>query len=185
MIRAIEADRAEIEAFLTPVSEYAMFPLGNLRLYGMAGGHHWALSFWITRVGGEITDVLTVTDGGMVFPYLPSRNFAAAAAALRGLSLLGIIGPANYARGLQAALGLTDAATTLDGDEPHFLLSLDDLQVPDGPGQIVPLVEAPAAVIRDWMYDYEITALQTPPDKARAAAEVSFRPVPPAPAMLR
>ena len=37
MIRATEADRAEIEAFLMPRAEFAMFPLNNLAHHGMAG----------------------------------------------------------------------------------------------------------------------------------------------------
>ena len=44
MIRASDADRAEIEACLAPLSEYAMFPLCNLAHHGMHGGHPHAVT---------------------------------------------------------------------------------------------------------------------------------------------
>ena len=165
MIRATEADRAGIEAALMPRSEFAMFPLNNLRHHGMAGGHPFALTLWLARQGGSITDVLAQTDGGMVMPYLPSGDFAAAAAVLRGREVAGIVGVRDWVRGLEAALGL-QGARSLDRDEPHFLLDKVDLTVPDGPGRIVPLVDAPEDIIKGWMLDYQLATLHTPADQA-------------------
>ena len=106
MILAGPQDRAEIEAFLTPQAEVAMFPLNNLAHHGMAGGHPFAVTMWLARRDGRITDVLTQSDGGMVMPVLPSGDFAAAAAMLRGREVAGIVGVRDWARGLEAALGL-------------------------------------------------------------------------------
>ena len=174
MIRATPADRAEIAAFLTPQAERAMFPLNNLTHHGMSGGHPFAVTMWLARRGGQITDVLTQSDGGMVMPVLPSGDYTAAARALHGRQVEGIIGPRACARGLESALGLTLAAKSLDHDEPHFALTLSDLTLPDGPGQIVPLSEAPADLIRSWMLDYQLATLNTPPDRAAQRVTSSY-----------
>jgi predicted GNAT family acetyltransferase len=166
MSRATQDDRSAIEAFLLPHAEYAMFPLNNLAHHGMAGGHPNAVTLWVQRQAGQITDVLTQTDGGMVLPFLPSRNYAAAAQALRGRQVTGFAGRRDDVRGLQAACALTQAAATLDQDEPHFLLHLADLTIPAGPGQIVPLATAPQDTIQTWMLDYQLNTLHTPPDQA-------------------
>lgn len=158
MIQATEADRPGIEAFLQARLHQAMFPLSNLADYGMAGGHEYAVRFWITRLASQITDVLTVTDGGMVMPLLPSRGFADAAIHLKGLNVTGMAGPKEDVRGLEAC-GLSDRSRSFDDNEPQFLLDLADMVVPDGPGQLVPLQAAPAKVIKSWLRDYDRNTL--------------------------
>jgi RimJ/RimL family protein N-acetyltransferase len=143
-----------------------MFPLNNLAHHGMSGGHPYAVTFWLARQNGQITDVLTLTEGGMVMPFLPSEDYTAAARALKGREVTGIIGMRDWCRGLESALGLGTTPKSLDHDEPHFALSLSDLTLPDGPGQIVPLSDAPAEVIKSWMLDYQLATLNTPPDQA-------------------
>ena len=174
MIRATEADRAEIEAFLTPQSEYAMFPLNNLAHHGMNGGHPFAVTLWITRNAGRITDVLTQTEAGMLMPVLPSQDYTAAAIALANRTTTGIIGRTDWARGLQAACRLTDAPAALNRDEPHFLLDLAELHIPQGAGTLVPLSDIPQPIIKRWMADYEVEALNTPPDLAPAKVDQSY-----------
>ena len=175
MIRATLTDRAEIEAFLTPLAEYAMFPLFNLATYGMGGGHPYAVSFWLIRTSGQISDVLCQTDYGMVMPVLPSQDYAAAAGALHGRAVAGIVGPKHWARGLQISAGLTDAPSSLDQDEPQFLLHMSDLEYPDGPGDIAPLSQAPEDIIKDWMLDYQLRTLNTPPAAAAQRVHDSYR----------
>jgi len=166
MIRATPADRPEIDAFLSPHAERAMFPLNNLAHHGMAGGHPFSVTLWLTRLGGQITNVLTLSEGGMVMPFLPSADYTAAARVLRGREVTGIIGPRDWCRGLETALGLGTAPKSLDHDEPHFALTLSNLTLPDGPGQIAPLSDAPEAMINSWMLDYQLVTLNTPPDQA-------------------
>ena len=174
MIRASPADLAEIKAFLTPHAERAMFPLNNLAHHGMSGGHPFAVTLWLARQNGQITDVLTQSDSGMVMPFLPSQDYPAAARALQGRAVIGIVGPRPCARGLEAATRLTPAAKSLDQDEPHFALTLDAMTLPDGPGEILPLAAAPPDTILTWMQDYERHTLNTPPDKARHEAEADY-----------
>ncbi len=174
MIRATEADRAEIEAFLMPRAEFAMFPLNNLARHGMAGGHPYAVVVWLARAQGAVTDVLAQTEAGMVMPCLPSGDYTAAARALRGRAVSGFVGPKADVRGVEAALTLRGVIKTLDHDEPHFLLSLDTMVMPDGPGQIVPLTAAPPATIKAWMLDYQLAALNTPADQAEQRVADSY-----------
>jgi GNAT superfamily N-acetyltransferase len=162
VILAAADDRAEIEAFLTACAEHAMFPLSNLRKHGMTGGHTYAVSFWIIRRFGQISDLLCQTDGGMVMPILPSLDFFAASKALKGRGVAGIVGPTKWARGVQNATYLANAPSTLDDDEPHLLLNFSDLKIPDGPGEIAPLSCAREEIVKDWMLDYQLRALNTP-----------------------
>lgn len=173
------ADRPRIEAFLTARAPVAMFPLSNLANYGMDGGHDFAVRFWIRRAGSEIAGLVAMTEHGAVMPVLPeaddAADYAAAAAALAGRQAISVIGPTAQVRGMQRACGLAAVPANLDHDEPHFLLDLDRLVLPDGPGAIVPLAEAPEATILGWMEDYQRSALGTPPDRAAAEAQKSYR----------
>ena len=149
-----------------------MFPLTNLREYGLSGDAAQRQDLWLTRQGGQVTDVLALSRSGLVLPVLPSAHYAAAADVLAGLSVTGIIGRQDWARGMQNACGLT-GPFTLNRDEPHFALHLTALQMPQGAGQIVPLAQAPADTIKSWIHAYMIEALDTP--KAQADVEVFTR----------
>jgi ribosomal protein S18 acetylase RimI-like enzyme len=118
-VRVTPHDVQQVEAFLRDRSDYVMFPLNNLTRFGLDGIDNLAPRMW--RNGdGALSDILSVTKVGMVMPYMPSRDFGAAAAALSGRSLIGIIGPKQAVRGTQAALGLATADMELDADEMHF-----------------------------------------------------------------
>lgn len=158
LILATEADRPAITAFLRARVHQAMFPLSNLADYGMAGGHGYAVRFWIARQAGQITDVLTVTDGGMIMPLLPSGCFAAAADQLIGLRPTGMVGPRQDVRGLERH-GFANLPRSFDHDEPQFLLDLKNVVTPDGAGELYPLAAAPEHVIKSWLWDYDRNTL--------------------------
>ena len=118
-VRVTPHDVQQVEAFLRDRSDYVMFPLNNLTRFGLDGIDNLAPRMW--RNGdGALSDILSVSNAGMVMPYLPSGDFGAAAAALSGRSLIGIISPKQPVRGTQAALGLATADMELDADEMHF-----------------------------------------------------------------
>jgi GNAT superfamily N-acetyltransferase len=172
VIPAVAADLAEVDAFLSAHVTCAMFPLTNLREYGLSGDQPYAQRLWLARHGAQVTDVLALSRSGLVLPVLPSAHYAAAADVLAGLSVTGIIGRQDWARGMQNACGLS-GPFTLNRDEPHFELPLSALQMPQGAGQIVPLAQAPADTIKSWIHAYMIEALDTP--KAQADVEVFTR----------
>lgn len=165
MRRVTPDDLPQVRAVLEAQVHLAMFPLNNLAHYGLDGDDAYAPRMWISAEG---TDVLTVTQNGMVMPFLPSGDYAAAAAVLAGQRVSGVIGRAGWARGLIAAAGIDASAATLDQDEPQFSLVLDNLIVPDGPGELIPLQDAPRDLMIAWRVDYDVEALGT--DRAKAAA---------------
>ena len=120
MIRATLADRAVVAGFLRRHLPIAMFPLANLHRHGMAGGHPRAMSFWLRKAGGAITDVAAMTDGGFLFPVCPSQPWADLRAAMQGSRVAAILGEAGQVTGLRAALAAApaapDAAPTPSGD---------------------------------------------------------------------
>lgn len=167
MIRARPEDWPEIEAFLKPRAEYAMFPLNNVRFYGFDGDEPLSPRFWFARDdAGQISDVLCMTKKGMIMPFLPSGDFASAAKAVSGRMAEGIIGPQNHARGIKSALGLEQVPVILDDDDPHFALDLESLVVPQGEGELVPFAAADPETMIRWRVDYSIEAIQMPPDRA-------------------
>jgi len=167
---ATDADLPALEGFLGKHALRSMFPLANLRDHGLNGNHPRAPSFWLSRKDGRISGALCVTKEGMLMPQCPDLDWTGARGALWGRDLIGVIGPADQTRDLQRALGLDGVATGLDQDEPQFQISLDDLIVPDGVGDIVPLENADKDDMIRWRRDYDIEALQIAPDEAAANA---------------
>lgn len=163
---ASETDLPEVKAFLNARVIQSMFPLANLDAHGLNGDHPRSPSFWLTKKDGEITDVLTVTQEGVLMPQCPTKTWVGVKEALKNRDLSGIIGPADQARSLQDMLGLKAAPTTLDHDEPQYELALKDLIVPDGRGDIVPLADADREDMIAWRTAYDIEALNTPIDEA-------------------
>ncbi len=164
-------DTDGIIACLRTAPHQAMFTLGYLHRDGFAGQGERTMRFWVND-HGPVTDVLALTRAGIVAPFLPNAPILGAVRALSRQSVTGIIGPLDQVRPLQRELGLDDAPTTLDQDEPHYLLPLSDLIIPDGPGDLHPLSQADPATMLDWMTQYQTEALMTPPAQApiRAAA---------------
>lgn len=173
MIQATAADRPRIEAFLAQHAERAMFPLSNLRRHGMDGGHEYAVQFWYAEAGDQITDVMTLTDGGMALPFLPSGDFAAAVAVIEGRALTGMAGPLADVRGVER-LGYATCPRSFDHNEPHFLLHLPDLVIPAGVGVLRPLADASPDVIKGWITDYDTNTLNAPLERAVIEAERTY-----------
>ncbi len=165
MIPVRESQLPAVCACLNQRPDLAMFPLNNLRRYGLEQDHPLSVRLWARWQGDVATDVLTLTRSGMAMPFLPGADYAAAAHVLRGARIAGIVGHQAWARGLDAALGLT-GRRSLDQDEPQYRLDRGDLTVPEGPGRIVPLAQAPREVIQAWMLDYQLNTLHTPPGAA-------------------
>lgn len=174
MRRATRADRPNIEAFLNARAVTSMFPLSNLALHGMDGEHGRSMSFWLVEDDDGLTDIIASTRDGMVMPSCDTAPWDAAGSALAGTDLIGVIGAKNQARPLIAALGLEGVTTELDEDEPQFILSLSDLTVPEGPGELLPLSQVDRAEMVNWRRLYSEEALGMPPEKAAEKAEMDI-----------
>lgn len=159
MRRAVPEDIPAIRACLSGMIDRAMFPLSNLDRFGLDGDHDYAPRMWIAERQGVVSDVLTLGRSGVILPALPGGDFAAAARCLSGRQISGCIGPTDQVRAVMSELGLSDRPTSLDRDEPHFALDLDDLYVPDGPGALHPLEVADRDEMIRWRADYEVEVL--------------------------
>lgn len=162
MIPALPADRPAIETFLTRHITTSMFPLSNLRRYGMAGCHPRAMRFWLRWQAGALVDVLCISEEGMVFPQCPTGPWGDVKVVLLGHSVKGILGDAPQVAALRTVLGLS-GDPGLDKAEPLYALSLDDLVIPDVTGfRLVPLKDAPRALVVGWRRAYLEEVLPMP-----------------------
>ncbi|WP_106746343.1 GNAT family N-acetyltransferase [Yoonia maritima] len=170
MIRATEADRLAIEAFLTNHIATSMFPLSNLRSYGMSGGHPRAVTFWARWLDGQITDVLTVTDEGFLFPQCPTGPWGDIRAVLAGQAYRGILGDARQVAALRQALSW-QVEPGIDDVEPLYHLSLSDLQLPDCEGfELYPLADAPKETVLGWRTAYLTEVMPVPGEEPDVTA---------------
>ncbi len=175
MKRAVEADLPAVRAFLSARVSRAMFPLSNLDRFGLDGDHDYAPSMWIAERRGVVSGVLAVGRAGMVMPNLDGNDPAAAVGILRGREIAGLIGPTEEVRPLLAILGLAGHPATLDRDEPHFELGLDELRVPDGEGCLLPLEAAHSEEMIHWRTEYNVEANGLPRGKAEAEARTAYQ----------
>ncbi|MEL6681433.1 MAG: GNAT family N-acetyltransferase [Pseudomonadota bacterium] len=170
MILATEADRPEIEAFLKQHIATSMFPLSNLRRYGMAGGHPRSVRFWCRWEAGALTDVLTVTEEGVVFPQCPTGPWAKVRVVLAGGGVKGILGYGAQVSALHAALGLP-SDPPMNEEEPHYEIQLKDLVMPDVAGfSLVPLGNAPRDIVVNWRAAFREEALTMRAEDYHASA---------------
>ncbi len=167
--RVTLADLPAVTAFLSARAQLAMFPLSNLARFGLDGADDFAPSMWVDEQKGRICGVLTITRGGAVLPVLPETDPQKVRAALAGREVANIVGPAPQVRGLVDALGLRHALIDLDRTEPQFLLNLDRLIIPEGPGELCSLQTAEPETMIRWRGDYTAEILGM--DPARAAED--------------
>lgn len=169
MILATDTDRPAIEAFLTRHIATSMFPLSNLRRYGMAGGHGRAVRFWCRWQAGQLTDVLTVSEEGFVMPNCPTGPWGDARVVLAGTLVKGFLGDGPQVAALQQALDLPQAA--VDDTEPLYQLPLADLRMPDVSGFTLGcLTYAPRALVVGWRRAYLSEVLPRPGEDLDAVA---------------
>lgn len=169
MIRATLADRPAIEAFLNTHAATSMFPLSNLARHGMQGGHPRACSFYIRRDADQISDVLTVSDEGVLFPQCP-KGFDGVDAIFQGTGVKAVLGDADQVAEIRAVLGLTHKAQ-LDTVEPAYTLRLQDLRVPDTDLTLRALQDVPRDTLIRWRAAYNVESLDVPSGKAVNNAE--------------
>lgn len=174
MTPATKSDQSAIEAFLTKHITTSMFPLSNLRRYGMGGGHPRAMRFWSRWEAGAMTDLLCLSEEGVLFPQCPSSPWGDVKAAMAGQSVKGIFGDAGQVRALRNLLRLpTEAA--LDMEDPLYQLALRDLIVPELTGfDLRPIKDAPHDVVIGWRRAYLEEVFPIPGEDPAAQAIVDI-----------
>ncbi len=176
MRRAGEEDLCRIRRFLQAHEDDAMFALANLDHDGLAvdGQPNPPRSLYAWIDGDDPQAFVAITEEGMLLPVLPeapARHWAAIAPALARRRAFGITGSAPAARAGIAALGLAEARTAIDRDEPQFALDLTGLQIPAAerlalwrPG------EGERSLMESWRAAYHIEVLGTAAEQAATVA---------------
>ena len=170
-----DRDREALVDFMFDHAPIMMFPLTNLTRYGLGGDHPRAISAWVCKRDEAITDVLTISREGMVFPCSPTGQWQAAAAILRGRAVKGFIGDGDQVTALREASAMTQRAA-LDVIEPSYLLTVADMVMPACGGyRLRPLSAAPLDLMIAWRRDYDIETLHVDPAEAALQAEQQIR----------
>ncbi|MEL6571729.1 MAG: GNAT family N-acetyltransferase [Pseudomonadota bacterium] len=165
-----DAQRDDLVQFMFAHAPIMMFPLTNLKLYGLGGEHPRSISAWVLRNGDVLTDVLTISREGMVFPCCPNAPWDAARQLLRQRAVKGLLGEGRQVAQIRAATGLT-APAQMDATEPAYVLFLHDLVVPDAQGfDLRPYGDADRNLLEAWRMAYEIETLNIPADQAKVTA---------------
>jgi GNAT superfamily N-acetyltransferase len=161
-------DLPALTALLRRYEATSMFPLSNLAGAGLNGAGPYGMRFWVT---GDVSGAIGLTNGGMLHPQWPgAADWAAARAVLAGAGVAGVIGPAGQVTALVAALGLGKAGREMDRVESGFVLDLNNLIIPEGPGVLAALEAVDAGVLAAWRATYLTEVTGTPPDRAARQA---------------
>ena len=160
---ALPDDSGAIAAFLEEHSDTSMFLRANLAEYGPCGGDaRNATQMWICGTGGEVTGVFGITSAGHVLVQFPEDAPPA--------QIAGILGATGQVRQVQALLGLADAETQLDEDEPLYSLALAHLIVPPTDNILRAAQAADTALLQRWRTAYLIETIHFSPEEAQEIA---------------
>lgn len=162
-------DIPQIDAFLCDHLVDSVFPLSNLRRFGLAGDlHPSAMRFWIARADQNITACLGLSNAGYLMPQLPHwSDWSQLPNILHAQQIKGLLGGAQQASVCRAALGLDQTATDLDSTEKQYSLDLRQLTIPTTPCHLVPLSAHNRDIAISWRTAYHIHTMGSPVDAAK------------------
>lgn len=170
---AQEADVPAIEQFLYRHVQSSMFPLSNLRKFGLNGVEPHAMRIWV--LGDDVRAVLSLTNEGMVLPQCPNcteTELRQAVSLIADRRVIGIIGDAAQTRRIAKLAGWQDRDAILDEDEPAFSLDLKSLILPNLPGsRLVPLSHIEREEVVEWRRAYLVETPGFKPEDATRQAE--------------
>ena len=181
MIRkATPQDLPALLAFLRPRVATSLFLSGNLNDHGLnAAGDRTATQFWVAESNGDIQAVFGSSQAGYLMceaPVFDPRWSTDLRRAMAGRKVIGLSGEAGQATALRAALGLDDHPASFEDVEPHFLLQLDDLIIPDGTTRLRAPTKADLPQLVAWRcaYDREVFGEDdTPENRYKSQQRVS------------
>ncbi|WP_254055692.1 GNAT family N-acetyltransferase [Ruegeria sp. EL01] len=173
---AQQEDLGKIESYLYRHVQSSMFPLANLRDFGLNGSDARSVRMWVT--GDDPRAVFTITNEGMILPQCPdcTDHELLSALALIGDGLItGVIGEAAQARRIIRLARWQGKPTVMDEDEPSFSLDLEALILPEVSGsRLVPLADIDRAKAIAWRRAYLI---ETPGFLDKVATQQAERDV--------
>lgn len=168
MIRpARPGDEAAMDAFLTQHAETTMFMRAALARFGLTGSDHpHAAQFWVEEREGTLVGLFSRSNAGFLNACGEGAIFwQGFHDVMHGRQVAGLNGEAKLVAGMQAALGLDDAAYDLDRVEPLFRLALNQLRDP-GPAEIQKPTDKDTALLTRWFRAYHVETLGAADDDA-------------------
>ncbi|MCA0944677.1 hypothetical protein LCM08_07120 [Salipiger pacificus] len=170
--RALPADAAALEAFLSQHAETSMFLRGNIAVAGLGeSADRFATEVYVWSERDAIRAVFGRTRRGDVICQAqgaPTEAFRAYAEIIDTQPVTVISGPPEQTAALIAALGYGDAAFRLNQVEPLYRLELATL--PDRADVIRPPGPEDASLLADWFFDYGIDIQATAANQAARQA---------------
>ncbi|WP_367648801.1 GNAT family N-acetyltransferase [Ruegeria arenilitoris] len=170
---AREVDVPKIDRFLFDHIQTSMFPLANLRDFGLRGPDPRAVNLW--TLGDGPRAVFGITNEGMVLPQCPEcsdEELRAAIRLIRGRKLFGMAAEASQACRIMRLAGWQDRPATLNSDEPGFTLDLQQMVVPNTTGaDLLPLCDQDRTITEGWRQSYLVEAMDFDADRAKGQAK--------------
>ncbi len=171
--QARQEDVPKIGRFLSEHIQTSMFPLANLRDFGLRGRDPRAVNVW--TLGDGPRAILAITNEGMVLPQCPDCSdveLAEAIQLIRGRALFGLAAEATQARRFMHLAEWENRPATLNSDEPGFTLDLNQIVVPDTSGAaLVPLGDLDREIAEGWRQSYLTEAMDFDADRARSQSK--------------
>ncbi len=172
MRRVRETDLPAVQAYLEARVDQAMFPLSNLRRYGLDGEGPYGPGMWAHWTDNTVAGVLTVTRNHTV---MANVHADLAEPIVRELGqIYRIVGPTTTSRPLIERFGLANHDLELDRDERQFSLGLNDLIIPEGRGDLRPIEEGDRSTLVPWHVAYNVETLGADPESFTEMAERVF-----------
>ncbi|WP_371808221.1 GNAT family N-acetyltransferase [Ruegeria sp. HKCCA5491] len=167
--QARQEDVPMIDRFLSKHIQTSMFPLANLRDFGLRGCDPRALNVW--ALGDSPRAILAITNEGMVLPQCPDCSDAELLEAIeliRGRALFGLAAEATQARRFMHLAGWDNRPATMNSDEPGFTLDLNHIVLPETSGAtLVPLGDVDREIAEGWRQSYLTEAMDFDEDRAQ------------------
>ncbi|MBE9639137.1 hypothetical protein IQ782_19970 [Salipiger pacificus] len=156
--RALPAEAAALEAFLSQHAETSMFLRGNIAVAGLGESTHpYATTVHLWPETGPIRAAFGRTTLGYVMcqaPDAPAEVFRAYAEAIADLPVASVTGPPSSCAALIAALGFAEGLFRLDHIEPLYRLDLAAMA--ESPDHIRPPRPGDSELLADWFFDYGV-----------------------------
>ncbi len=160
--RMTVSDTDAILAFYETHIDRAMFPMENLRKWGLSSQHATpparSVEGWLVENNGRIQGAVSVTHEGAIMPVLPDGAediWTNLKIWLTDRDIIGVLGEAQQVRIGLNKLGLTGAPSKVDRDEPHYALCSDALSPAHlADRRLVPCSQVPRDLLVEWRAAY-------------------------------
>ena len=155
---ATHEDIPEIDGFLARHGASTMFLRANLARHGLNETTHPHGTEYFLEGDSGVTGVFGISNAGFVMGQ--GTDWSGFSDMIAGRDILGVNGAREQVVAAREALHLAGAEFALDRDEPHYRLTLSDLdEAALGPQTLRRPVEADMPLLKAWNAAYTIDTL--------------------------